>query len=433
MKASLALAVMLAWQAAGQGTGTLLLREQRPISVPAGRSGQACVALDAAVYAHAAERSARDLRLFATGADGVARETPYAISESDAQPGDVMQVAATNVTAHGSDLSFDLTMPARPYSAVELDLPSRTFVGLARVQGISGMGQPPVALGSMLVFDLTAQHQARSTTLSLAEARYPRLHVSLHLMQPDGHPLGGVTAAMLPGASVPPSREAQVLYTTVAQSSAIVQDGQDSVIRFASVPEHVPVERVVFSVPDSARAGFRRGVTITATPQDASGEAETLHGEISQMHRPGAGDAPEIRYAALALDATLGATLAAPAEVEVRIHNGTEPPLPLTSVALEMRRRSLCFEAAAGDRYTLTYGDDSLGAPFYPYARSFTLAANALQAQLGPEQAIPTPAPAITRPTYRQRHPEALMLAVLILIAGAGLVGLESVKRQRHR
>ena len=54
---------------------------------------------------------------------------------------------------------------------------------------------------------------------------------------------GQVSAAMVRGAEVPASREAQTLYTKLASTSELQVRGRDSVVVFA-VPAHVPVERV---------------------------------------------------------------------------------------------------------------------------------------------------------------------------------------------
>lgn len=434
------LAALLAWQVSEDGTSpapeAVHLRYERAVVLPTGAQGQACAVLDATVYAHAAEASVRDLRLFAATGDGHEREVPYAMSESDTQPGEVAEASLGNITAHGSDLSFDLAMPPRAYSAVELKLDAPEFVGVAHVTGLREAAGSPVPLGSFLVFDLTQQHLARSTTLALAETNYPLLRVSLHLMGPGGHALPRVSAAMIAGASVPPSREAQVLYTTVAKSTAMSRQGQDTVMQFPAVAEHVPVERVRFVLQPGARTSFLREVTLTATPLDTKGESgagESMKGAIAVMDRPGVADAPAIHYESLAFPATLGSTLGSAASVEVRVHDGAGPPPPIVGAVLEMRRRSLCFDAAPSASYTLRYGDASLAAASSEYARSFAPATHMLQAQLGPEQMNPAFVPRMASRPYASEHPEAISVGLLVLIAVAGLAGLESVKRQRDR
>ncbi|SEF95448.1 hypothetical protein SAMN05421819_1470 [Bryocella elongata] len=440
------LATLLVWQMASNNHAPTVapthFRFEREISLPAGEQGQACLVLDAAVYAHAAESSARDVRIFAGAAAvpslGALREVPYAMSESDTQPGEDATAGVGNVAVHGSDLSFDLAMPARAYSAVALKLDAPEFVGIAHVLGRRSASDPGTPLGSFLLFDLSKEQLPRSTTLALAEASYPLLHVSIRMVQPDGHLMPRVTPAMIAGANVPPSREAQVLYTTVAQSGAPEQDGQDTVLRLPVVPEHVPVEHVRFMLEPRAHASFLRAVTLTAAAGTGNSKGEpsadeSLGGSIAFLQRPGVEEAPAIHYESLDFPATLGATLGSSAQVVVRIHNGSKAPPPIASVALEMRRRSLCFDASPGEHYTMFYGDASIAAAAYDYARHFAPSTHAAYAQLDQEQPNPSFAPRAAPQQMASQHPEAMSVGVLILIAAAGLAGLESVKRKRDR
>jgi hypothetical protein len=413
------------------------LRYRQAIRLPENASGQACVVLDSDIYAHAAHASARDLRLFAEGPSGVAREAPFAISESATEPVETQWVAAQNVVAHGSDLSFDLTMPRRPYSAVDLTLGGPAFIAVAEVQGLREAGGAPTDLGRFVLFDLTERHLTRFTTLSLAEASFPRLHVTLHLTTPEGEPMRTVTPQMIGGAAVPPSREAQVLYTPVARVELPpeVSGATETVVRFREVPAHLPVERVRFTLRPGAVANFARSVTIASQPLAGTGPlgTEEMQGTISQIVLPGRGLTPAIRFQQLELPATLGSTLATPAQVTVTVHHGAEGPLPLASVELEMRRRTLCFEAATGSRYTLYEGDPALGAPAYEFARGFVASPAAIPAELGAAELNPAFVPRRVEGSYFARHPDARWVVWLGLIFAVILGTLESVKRQRHR
>ena len=69
MKTSLTLVAALLWQMASMSAGPISdprhLRYERAVALPDGSAGQACVMLDATVFAHAATESLNDLRLYA--------------------------------------------------------------------------------------------------------------------------------------------------------------------------------------------------------------------------------------------------------------------------------------------------------------------------------------------------------------------------------
>jgi hypothetical protein len=347
--------------------------------------------------------------------------------------------AEVHAAAHGSELSFDLEMPSRAYSGVELRLGGEDFVGVAHVTAPQ-VGGKSEDLGTFTVFDLSGRHLGRSTTLALAETTAPTLHVELRLTQPDGRPWRELAAGVIQGATVPPSREAQVLYTVVAQSAPTMQLNDKTVVLFPQVPEHVPVERVSVVLKPEAPANFLHRVMVVSRAAKGAGAGagtavadETLQGTVARVTMAAQGDVPAIHYERLQVGATLGATLSSAAEVEVAVDHGGEGPLPIAAVALEMRQRSLCFEAAANERYILRYGDAGLGAPHYGDARELVATGQAERAELGPEELNAQYSPRVESRSYGQRHPEAVWVGLLGAIAVVVLAALESVKRQRHR
>ncbi len=74
---------------------------------------------------------------------------------------------------------------------------------------------------------------------------------------------------MVRGVTVPPSREAQSLYTTAATTTAIAQRGRQSVASF-SLPERIPVERISFDLAPAFKANFSRDVRVTDRPAGAT-------------------------------------------------------------------------------------------------------------------------------------------------------------------
>jgi len=162
---------------------------------------------------------------------------------------------------------------------------------------------------------------------------------------------------MVLGAQVPPSREAQILYTTVAETTSVAIVGRESRASFV-VPTRVPVERVEFVLAPGFKANFSRDVRVTATiepgakPVDGDGRAplpEVITGNILRVHTTETGR--EIRVEQLGIPAILGSNLQQPAKIEVAIENGDDEPLPIAAVRLEMRQRKLCLTCRrAGER-----------------------------------------------------------------------------------
>ena len=402
-------------------------RYERTVSVPlAMRSATACTTLDAAVYAHAAP-ALKDVRLFrAYGPRDV--ETPYAITLSESDEAESEPATVLNLGQRAGEVVFDLAMPPRPYTDVLLDLDARNFIAAAEVSGSSGDG-PPTHLGTFTLFDLSQQHLGRGTSLPLQESGFPTLHIALRFSPAPGTSGKPPTMAVVRGATVPPSREAQTLYTVVAGTSDTVQQGHETVARL-SLPAHVPVERVSIVPSPEFSGNFSRDVLVTAHTI-ANEEDERLTGLVERvvMERGGG----EIRKEQLGFAATLGANLQTDAAVEVRIQNGDDLPLPLRSVRLEMRERRLCFPVephAETATYLLMYGDPALHAPRYDFARTFSPSTLPAAARLSAESPNPSYAaePAQQR-SVMERHPELLWVALLVVVCILAVVAIHSAKR----
>jgi hypothetical protein len=452
MKAA-ALLMLLLWQTAPGNEPPVArpdaMRYERAIRVQPG-VGQTCAVLDAGIFPHAAP-SLSDLRIFPSqpASGGTAHEVPYAITLSEAvteetQPARVLNLG---VGSGSHTIVFDLEMPARAYTGVTLDLDPamHDFLATATVSGSDTPGgkAKSTALGSFTLFDLSAQHLSRDTTLPLAESTFRYLHVALNISDaPGGGPAmaGRFVPAMMRGAEVPPSREAQILYTTVAETTSITTSGRESRASFV-VPPRVPIERVSFQMAPGFKGNFSRDVRVTAQAaaaekssagpvEDQDGRApmpETVSGNILRVHATEAGR--EIRSEQLGIPAILGANLQREAKVDVVIENGDDQPLPIGSVRLEMRQRKLCFEApavGADSGLEMFYGDPRLVAPVYDYDRLFAAAEKPLVAELGQEMLNPNYRAPVEMRSFTERHPEVLWIALIAVICALGMVALRS-------
>lgn len=434
MKAGLLAGALLNMIAAGGAAQDFqYFRYYRSVGVAAG-TGRACALLDAEVFAHAAP-SLKDLRLYQV--NGATREVPYAITLSAPQEVDSDAARVMNLGRRGGGVDFDLAMPARPYTDVVLDLAGQDFLATAAVTGgkdvrggrVADRTQTdptPTDLGQFTLFDLTSQHLSRSTTLHLQESTFPVLHVRLTFSAAPDAAGGAFGPQMVRGAVVPPSREAQSLFTSAAETTEMTQRGRQTVASLV-LRERVPVERVAFVLPREYTGNFSRAVRVFDHPVAAPADAgETVGGTIQRVNLVKEGR--EVHQQQLSVPATLGSNLQSAAAVDVVIENGDDAPLPISAVRLEMRQRQLCFDAPAGEGLEMFYGDLMRAAPEYDYARLYAPAGRASVARLGPEELNPTfRAREDTRP-LTERHPNVLWIVLLIVVCVLALIAMRSAR-----
>ncbi len=444
MRLVVVFAATLLWQAgdfnashrdAGPAADPQHMRYERDLNLPADSLGVACTVLDADTFAHSASRSVDDLRVFRVTGSTLPEETPFALSESAAQPDEVARATVQNLGQRGGDLVFDLAMPQRVYSEVDLQLAAKDFVATAKVSGSDGRGGPITSLGSFALFDLTQQKLSRSTALPLQESTFPVLHIELHLTTPAGDTFAGLSPSIVEGATVPASREAQTVYTVVASTNSVQQENTETLAKI-NVPAHVPIERVSFILDPAFNREFLRTVSIES---GKGGREESIDGEIWRVTRPSAGAEPAIHDAKLSVDAVMASNLRGPATITVAVKNGNDLPLPIRAVQLEMRQRTVCFEANPASAYTLHYGDVALRAPVYDikasgdFARLYAGEAKPIAATLGPERVNANFKERADNRPYSERHPEFLWIGLLIVVAALGATALHSVKQQGRK
>lgn len=392
-------------------------RFQRNVIPTTGR-GQACSVIDPAIFPNAAP-SLKDLRLYQNG-----HEIPYAITLSEPEQPDSDAARVLDLGMRKGALVFLLGMPARSYTDVVLDLAGKNYLATAKVDGMDSLGGTPTRLGEFTLFDLSAQHLSRNTTLHLQESSFRFLRVAITASPAPGSEPFIVTPKMLQGAIVPPSREAQTVFTT-AVTIRNIQQRQHQSVGTVLLPPRLPIERVSFVLPPSFAGNFSRDVHISAYVQGES-VVEAAGGTIHRVHLNEAGR--EVRQEQLSVPAVLGANLQESAKLEVAVDNGNDVPLPITAIVLEMRQRELCFDAASAPRPELFYGDPALPAPQYDFSRLFSPSAHIIQAQLGPEQRN---AGYRVRPDSRsnaERHPDLIWVVLLIVVCVLAVVALRSSK-----
>jgi hypothetical protein len=396
--------------------------------------------LDPAVFSHAAPALA-DLRLYngAVGTSGAA-ETPYALETSEAIAASPQQIPLLNLGRRNGQTVFDAEMPAGSYTDLDLAITGHDFIATVTVSGSQSEDSAATRIGAYTLFDLSSQKLGRSTVLHLPSSDYHFLHFVL---------AGPLTPARITGLTVSQRPVVEPEYVTVAQTARIderdlgeqnrnEQHDRASVVSF-TLPAHVPVDRVVF-VPGAQPPAFSRDVEImvapiaappasTAQPDQLSRpQPVTSYGNLLRVHRVQNGlhiDEERLTVAPPSTD------FDDPTQWTITIKNGDDAPIQLTSVHLEMRKRRLCFDAAAAAAYTLYYGDSALAPPRYDYASLYVPRLDVLQAAVGAEQANPAYQPRPDERPFTEKHPALLWIALGLVVLLLGVVALRSVKLTR--
>ncbi len=421
--------VRVAGQVRDSGAQAQPMKYERTLTVPGGASGEACAVLDASVFAHAASAAAGDLRVVREVGQSQ-QEIPFAVSFSEAQPTDAISATVEDAREQGGALEFDLAMPKRPYTTVDLQLAAQNFVATAEVWGWDGVGGAKKPLGTFVLFDLTKDGLARSTEMALQESTYAELHVALRVRGADAGMLKRLPVSAVQGAVVPASREAQTLYTVVAASGKMEEQNGATVTRIKAAP-HVPIERVRFVPQPGYKESFLRAVTISAERDGGKKLRERVEGSIWRvLRKAGPGGVPAIDASKLTVGAVIASNVHEPATLTVAVKDDGTPMVPMQSVELEMRQRTVCFDAVAGARYKLRYGDDAEGASVYDRGSLTRIEAAPLVAVLGPEELDGRYVKQAGERRRDERSPETGWILLLVAISVLGALASRHTKRQ---
>lgn len=391
-------------------------RFERPLVNTPAQPRQTCVLLDDSVFAHSGPNLA-SLRLFRGDV-----ETPYAIdsARTDAPPS--QNITLINKGSRGGATTFDAAMPEGSYQNLTLDITAKDFIATVHVSGSQTQASArPTNLGSYTIFDFTQQKLGHSTVLHLPLSDFRYLHFRI---------VGPIHPEQINGLSAGPAHRAEQAYVDIASSSLVQQQGRDSIIKF-TVPEDVPVDRVLFT-PGAQPANFSREVTVTAThaaaPPDSEGSVITPGpafslGNLLRVHTTRNGH--KIDEEDLAIE-TQSETFNTTSKWTITIHNHDDAPIQLKSVALQMIARRLCFNAAPGAAYTLYYGDKALSPPRYDYQKLFILDKNAATAHLGAGQQNPHYEDRPDTRPFTEKHPALLWIVLIAAIAVLASIALRS-------
>ena len=379
-------------------------------------SGQACIALDASLFAAAAPGLA-DLRLYREQ-----QETPYLVQIASPAETPEQAIQLLNLGTQGAQMVFDASMPGGIYSDLLLDVKGQDFIATVTVTGSREQAGPATRIGDYTIFDLTHQRLGRGTVLHLPASDFRYLHFRI---------AGPLRPNDIGGLSIPRLSAGEPAYTLVAESKQVSLKDHSSILEF-TVPAHVPVDRIVVAARTSP-VNFSRDAVIqvrSMAPSPAGGANEppapvSSQGNLLRVHT--VQDGHRIDQERLTLDAPYPTT-EFPSKWTVSIDNGDDAPLIPASVRLEMVRRDLCFESSGGN-YALYYGDAKLNPPRYDLGKFIVVRAKgAAQVALGPEQANPNYQPRPDDRPFTEKHPLLLWIALALVIVVLGAIALRTAK-----
>jgi hypothetical protein len=390
---------------------------QRPVTQQAGSAGQACMAIDPGVFAHA-NAGLADVRLYQGSV-----ETPYDLRRAAAEITASRSISPLNLGRTRGQTSFDAPMPTGRYSDVQLDIQGHDFLAAVTVWGSQEQTSAAgTRIGSFTIFDLTRQKLGRSTVLHLPQFDFRFLHFQI---------AGPIAPESVTGLTVTQAPAAPPKYLAVAETATGKRKDRNSIFTF-TVPAKTPVDRVLF-LPGAQPAAFSRDVIVSVLPvaRPAAGESAepprpvTASGSILRVHTVRDGRRIDEENLAAAAPSVV---LDGPAVWTVSVENGDDAPIAFDAVRLQMAERDLCFDANAGSVYTLYYGDSALGAPQYDYARLFGAQPHPAQARLGGEAANSAYQPRPDERPFTEKHPGLLWAALVLVIVLLGAVALRSAK-----
>jgi hypothetical protein len=113
------------------------------------------------------------------------------------------------------------------------------------------------------------------------------------------------------------------------------------------------------------------------------------------------------------------------------IDNGDNPALSITSVESLALERRVYFDAQGKSALQLYYGDESLPAPIYDYARFFHVESTPAQAQLLPGAHNPQYSRRPDSRPWSERHTVILWTAMLLTVVGLLLLAVRGLRKER--
>jgi hypothetical protein len=280
---------------------------------------------------------------------------------------------------------------------LELDIPDQEFVGSVVVFGADRRAGPFTRLSETGIYAVQGAQPARSTAavFPATDFRYLRLRAR-GVSQIDGAAVSG-TQDRLPSVRRPHELSVQ---TTGSRTTVMLDFGY----------RNMPVDEVLLT---AATPRYDRPAVVDAS-NNGSAWRNVTYARFSRYE--GSPPAP--------LNVGVRARY-----VRIRIDNGDDPPLSGIRVAASSRSHALVLEGGHRAPYRLLYGNPTVRAPEYEFARlPFDPEQPLIDGTFGEERRNP----AFTAPTrpFGERHGWILSAALVGAAAVVGVAGFLAMRRR---
>lgn len=383
-----------------------------PSTTTTDTSRQTCAALDTSVFMHSAA-DLSDIRLFSG-----AQEIPYALQSGASSARQAPeQPSLLNLGTRAGHVVFDARVTTPSYGIVELSVEKQNFVASVEVSGSQSPNDSGATqLGTYTIFDLTSQGLHRSTVLHLPPSTFPYLHFTV---------IGPIAPSEIKGLTILEAPPRPPVYTTLVEAQSMTRQGRQSVATF-TLSKRVPVDRVEF-IFANATGNFSRNVSVRRSDQDRRAP-ELGTGTVYRIHTTQGGrQIDQDQYTVDVND--MAPTDTGHVQWTVAVDNGDDAPLAIQAVRLQIRERTVCFDANVGASYALYYGDSTLVTPRYDYASLFRPQETARVAKLGAEEQNLQVATRVDTRPFTERHPMLLWGALVVVIGVLGLIAMRTASR----
>jgi hypothetical protein len=314
-----------------------------------------------------------------------------------------------NLGSVSGHTEFDLDAQGlAAYDRIHLRLDAKDFVVTASVAGSNSLGSPTSTdLPPSTLYDFTSEHLGLNSVLTVPSSSFRYLHIKL---------AKGILPKQVKGAAISNLREQQASWTKVGSCGTPQQKQRETVI-VCSVPEKVPLNRVLFQVAPG-QINFRRSVKV----ENTKGE-QVAGAEISRVRVNRAGTLVTAEDLAIAVTGGSG-------NITLSVENEDNSALTILGVQPLSLERRVYFDPQGKTSLHLYYGDEKLSAPIYDYARFFHLEASPAQAQLGDGAHNPQYAGRPDERPWSDRHKGILWAAMILAVIALAATAIRGMRPQ---